>query len=201
MSVRRFLAVVVILGALVAILVYACRPTQQDPQTSPLETSLPAAAAPPAATAPITTFAPVPPPTTAAPAPDADVAEDVARQALSVAFTWYPATDQSPNDGFVRARQWLTDRLAAQVAIPVTPERGPGVQWGRWATTNAKVVADVLIGCSGCPPDTDTLIHRVATIHQTAITGDNAVPVDPNTIVWVTLSKTGGNWLIDTIRY
>ncbi|KXX60592.1 hypothetical protein [Rhodococcus sp. LB1] len=195
MSVRRFLAVVVILGALVAVLVYACRPNTEDPQTLPAETSTSSAPAP------SITVAPVPPPTTAAPAPDAAAAEGVARQALSVAFTWYPATDQSPNDGFVRARQWLTDRLAAQVAIPVTPERGPGVQWGRWATTNAKVVADVLIGCSGCPPDTDTLIHRVATIHQTAITGDNAVPVDPNTIVWVTLTKTGGNWLIDTIRY
>lgn len=128
-------------------------------------------------------------------------AEDVARQALSVAFTWYPATDQSPNDGFVRARQWLTDRLAAQVAIPVTTERGPGVQWGQWATANAKVVADVMIGCSGCPPDTDTLIHRVATIHQTAITDDNAVPVTPDATVWVTFTKTGGKWLIDTIRY
>lgn len=201
MSVRRFLAAVVILGALVAILVYACRPTQQGPQTEPLEASLPAATEPPAVPTSTPTFAPVPPPTVAPSAPDAAVAEDVARQALSVAFTWYPATDQSPNDGFVRAREWLTDTLAAQVAVPVTTERGPGVQWGQWATANAKVVADVMIGCSGCPPDTDTLIHRVATIHQTAITGDNAVPIAPDTTVWVTLTKAGGSWLINTIRY
>ena len=195
MSVRRFLAVVVLLGALVAILVYACRPNGEDPQTLPAETSTTSAPAP------SITVAPVPPPTAATPAPGAAAAEEAARQALAVAFTWYPATDQSPNDGFIRARQWLTDSLASQVAVPVTTERGPGVQWGQWATANAKVVADVMIGCSGCPPDTDTLIHRVATIHQTAITDDNAVPVAPDTTVWVTLTKAGDSWLIDTIRY
>ncbi len=29
--------------------------------------------------------------------PDTDAAEDTVRQALSVAFTWYPATDSSPH--------------------------------------------------------------------------------------------------------
>lgn len=194
MSVRRFLAVAAILGVVVAVLVYAFRTTRDDPQTAVPETS-----AAPVPTS--TTTAPPPRPPTSERSPDASAAEDIARQALTVAFTWYPSTDNSPSDGFMRARQWLTENLAAQIAVPVTTERGPGVQWGQWAAKNTKVIADVTIGCSGCPPDTDTLIHRVATIEQTAVTGDDAVPVDPDTTVWVTLSKAGNSWLIDTVRY
>ncbi|PCK22278.1 hypothetical protein [Rhodococcus qingshengii] len=133
--------------------------------------------------------------------PNADAAEDTVRQALSIAFTWYPATDRSPTDAYARARNWFTESLAASLLVDVHTERGPGAQWGQWASDNAKVVADVSVGCSGCPTDTDTLIHRVASIHQTAIAGDETTTVTPDTTVWVTLTNGGGQWLIDSIRY
>ncbi|WP_209448948.1 hypothetical protein [Rhodococcus qingshengii] len=133
--------------------------------------------------------------------PDSDAAEDTVRQALSVAFTWYPATDRSPTDAYARAQNWFTESLAESLLVDVHTERGPGAQWGQWASANAKIVADVNVGCSGCPPDTDTLIHRVANIHQTAITGHETTPVTPDTTVWITLTKHGGQWLIDNIRY
>lgn len=133
--------------------------------------------------------------------PDTDAAEDAVRQALSVAFTWYPATDRSPTDAYARAQNWFTESLAASLLVDVHTERGPGAQWGQWASDNAKIVADVNVGCSGCPPDTDSLIHRVASIHQTAITGHETTPVAPDTTVWITLTKDGGEWLIDNIRY
>lgn len=133
--------------------------------------------------------------------PDATAAEGTARQALSVAFTWYPATDRSPTDSYARAREWLTDSLAETLLVDSQTERGPGVQWSAWASKNTKVIADVTLGCSGCPPDTDTLIHRVASIHQTAITNDEKVTVTPDTTVWVTLTKSGNRWLVDTIHY
>ncbi|EME56013.1 hypothetical protein G352_22406 [Rhodococcus ruber BKS 20-38] len=65
-------------------------------------------------------------------------------------------------------------------------------------------MAEVSIGCSGCPPDTDTVIYRVATIQQTAIAADHAEPVDPDITVWVTVTKDNGDsgrWFIDDIHY
>ncbi|MFC8935644.1 hypothetical protein ACFT1A_26470 [Rhodococcus sp. NPDC057135] len=162
------------------------------------------------ATAEQTTPAPAPLTISASPAPttiditedpDTEAAENIARQALSVAFTWYPATDRSPTDGYARAREWFTDTLAQTLLVDAHTERGPGAQWNQWASDNAKVVADVTLGCSGCPPDTDTLIHRVASIHQTAITENETSTVTPDTTVWVTLTKGGDQWLLDTIHY
>lgn len=133
--------------------------------------------------------------------PDTHAAEDTVRQALSVAFTWYPATDRSPTEAYARAQNWFTESLAKSLLVDVHTERGPGAQWGQWASDNAKIVADVNVGCSGCPPDTDTLIHRVANIHQTAITSHETTTITPDTTVWITLTKDGGEWLIDNIRY
>ena len=133
--------------------------------------------------------------------PDTEVAENIARQALSVAFTWYPATDRSPTDGYARAREWFTDALARTLLVDTHTERGPGAQWKQWASGNAKVVADVTVGCSGCPPDTDALVRRVASIRQTVITGDATNLVVPDTTVWVTLSKEVDQWRVDTIQY
>ncbi|MDH6284522.1 hypothetical protein [Prescottella agglutinans] len=150
--------------------------------------------------------------TTAAGAPPADVetteppapsraAEEAARQGLTVAFTWYPATDATQNDAYGRARNWLTDKLADRMIIDATTERGPSVQWAQWAQDQAKVIADVNIGCSGCPEDTDTVVQRVATIKQTAIAGSRTDTVKPDTTVWVTVVRQGDRWLIDDIRY
>ncbi|WP_336882625.1 hypothetical protein [Rhodococcus globerulus] len=133
--------------------------------------------------------------------PDTNAAEDTVRQALSVSFTWYPITDRSPTDAYTRARKWFTEPLAASLLVDVDTGRGPGAQWSQWASDNAKIVADVSVGCSGCPPDTDTLIHRVASIQQTAITDDETTTVTPDTTAWITLTKHGGEWLIDNIRY
>lgn len=164
---------------------------------------------PAAAEQPTTTSAPV---TTSAAAPPADAestdlptpartAEEVARQGLTVAFTWYPTTDATQNDAYGRARNWLTDKLADRMIIDATTERGPSIQWAQWAQEQAKVIADVSIGCSGCPEDTDAVVQRVATIKQTAISGSSTDTVKPDTTVWVTVVQQGDHWLIDDIRY
>lgn len=128
-------------------------------------------------------------------------AEQAARQGLTVAFTWYPATDITQNDAYGRARNWLTAKLADRMIVDARTERGPGVQWHEWAQQQAKVIADVSIECSGCPEDTDTLVHRVATIKQTVISGSSTDTVKPDTTVWVILVREGDHWLIDNIRY
>ena len=131
----------------------------------------------------------------------ARAAEDAAQQGLTVAFTWSPATDRSPSDAYARARPWFTEDFSARTIVDGGPERGPGIQWDQWASQGAKVVADVDLGCSGCPPDSDTVVHRVATISQTAIVGDQTEKVTPDTTVWITLTRDSERWLIDDIRY
>ena len=128
-------------------------------------------------------------------------AEEAARQGLTVAFTWYPATDITQNDAYGRARNWLTGKLADRMLVDARTERGPGVQWDEWAQQQAKVIADVSVECSGCPDDTDTLVHRVTTIKQTAVAGGNTDTVKPDTTVWVSVVREGDRWLIDDIRY
>ncbi|MBC2592467.1 hypothetical protein H0B42_29135 [Rhodococcus aetherivorans] len=118
-----------------------------------------------------------------------------------MAFTWYPAIDTNANDALVRARPWLSRSLAERMLVDARTERGPSVQWGQWATEGSRIIADVSLGCSGCPPDSSTVIRRVATIRQTAVTADHTESVDPDLTVWVTLTKDVDRWLIDEIRF
>ena len=151
-----------------------------------------------------TTTAPTPAPETGTRAPQRPAPttpEEVVRQAMTVAFTWAPTTDESPTSGFRRATQWFTPALAARLTSDVRNERGRSLQWQQWINDNARVIADVAIGCSGCPPDTDTTAHRVATITQTAVTGDTTHPVEPDATVWLILTESDGRWLIDNLTY
>ncbi|WP_404316365.1 hypothetical protein [Prescottella equi] len=192
----RKLVIVVFVVAVVGFLAYTylSRSSGDDESTVAASTTTGAPASTP--TAPTPTDVEMTDP----PAPSR-AAEEAARQGLTVAFTWYPATDATQNDAYGRARNWLTDRLADRMIIDATTERGPSVQWARWAQDQAKVIADVSIECSGCPEDTDTVVQRVATIKQTAIAGSSTDTVDPDTTVWVTVVRQGDRWLIDDIRY
>ena len=195
MSNARKLVLLAVAVLLVGGLVYFLSCRGNETGTATAEQATPAPAPP--------TIPPSPDPTTIdiTEDPDTEAAENIARQALSVAFTWYPATDRSPTDGYARAREWFTDTLAQTLLVDRHTERGPGAQWIQRASGNAKVVADVTLGCSGCPPDSDALIHRVASIHQTAINENKTSTVTTDTTVWVTLTKGGDQWLLDTIRY
>lgn len=164
----------------------------------------PDAAAPPATTTshPTTTNATVAPgDTSPQQSGGARAAEEAARQGLTVAFTWNPATDGSPSNAYARARPWFTEAFSARTIVDGGPERGPGIQWDQWASQGAEVVADVDLGCSGCPPDSETVVHRVATISQTAIVGDQTEKVAPDTTVWIRLTRNNERWLIDDVRY
>ena len=186
---RKALIVLAVIIAAAAALLYSC----QD-NANPSGTATPQS----------TTTAPIPAPETGTSAPQRPgltSPEEVARQAMTVAFTWAPAIDESPTSGFRRATQWFTPALAARLTADVRNERGPSLQWQQWINDNSRVIADVAIGCSGCPPDTDTTAHRVATITQTAVTGDTTRPVEPDTTVWLTLTEADGRWLIDNLNY
>ncbi|WP_225730966.1 MULTISPECIES: hypothetical protein [unclassified Nocardia] len=191
---RRTLIVMGLMTAVIAaIAAIAVVLVRSDDSPSEPRPSTPAAAASSSTT--------LPPAPTQHASPDIQAAENAARDGLTVAYTWYPSTDSGPRDAFARARTWLSAALAARVLADARAERGPGIEWGRWASEHTEVVAEVTLGCSGCPDDTPTQIARVATIRQTAVTGEHVVAVAPDTVAWVTMIKDGDRWLIDTIRY
>ena len=173
-------------------------PQKEVAQSAPAdsEPSISSTSAPPATTVASTPAAAAPPPS-----PATQAAEDAARQGLAVVFTWYPATDSTQNDAYGRARDWLTDSFAQRISVDARTDRGPSVQWAHWAEQQTKVIADVSIECSGCPEDTETVIRRVATIKQTAVSDSGTDTVQPDTTVWVTIVRDGDRWLIDEIRY
>jgi hypothetical protein len=183
--------VLIVIIAAVAVVLYSCQ-DNGNPSGN--------------ATPQSTTTAPAPAPapetgTSAFQRPEPTSPEEVARRAMTVTFTWAPATDESPTSGFRRATRWFTPALAARLTSHVPYERGPSLQWQQWINDDARVIADVAIGCSGCPPDTDTTAHRVATITQTAVIGDTPHPVEPEITVWLTLTEADGRWLIDSLTY
>ncbi|MBP1054000.1 hypothetical protein J6397_27970 [Rhodococcus qingshengii] len=190
----RTLVIVVLAVAVIGVLAYSFLARTDGEESTE--------AVPPATSASTTT--PVAPPAEAeieVEQPAAQGADEAARQGLTVVFTWYPATDATPNDAYGRARNWLTDNLAGRMNVDARTERGPGIQWAQWGQDQAKVIADVTVGCSGCPEDTDTVVQRVATIKQTAVTETGTDTVKPDTTVWVTVVREGDRWLIDDIRY
>jgi hypothetical protein len=194
MTVRK-LVVAVLVVAVVGLVVYSFLSRTSDGEAIPT-TATPSTTSSGAAT----TTVPTDVETVERPAA-AHVAEEVARQGLTVAFTWYPSIDATQNDAYGRARSWLTDKLADRMIIDAHTERGPSVQWAEWGRQEAKIIADVSVECSGCPEDTDTSVQRVATVKQTAIVGTSTTTVEPDTTVWVTLVREGDRWLIDDIRY
>jgi hypothetical protein len=171
----------VLIGALVVLSTYSCRTTDEPTTIDDRASSTPSSPAPPSIT----------PSTTTTPAPtgektETDLAEDAARQALTAMWSWQPATDSSSADALARARPWFTDALAALTSSTGQPERGPGWQWDQWRADKARVVADVTLGCSGCPPDEADRIYRVATITQTVVTPDGTVTaLDEPITLWV----------------
>lgn len=194
---RRLIAALVAVVAVVAIAWSCSSPDPDESASIPETTSGPIAPALPEIT-------PQPFETTEIPAPissDAAAAETVIRQALTTSFTWYPSTDTSSTDAFLRARRWFTENLAAQLSSPATTERGPGAQWEQWKEEDAEITATVSIGCSGCPADTAERIYRVAEITQSAVTSDATVPVDSTTTVWVSAVPTAAGWSVDTLDF
>lgn len=198
MNARRMIVAMLVLVVIVLV-AYSCtsKPDEVEKSVSIGSTTINSSPT----TTPTTALRTTAPAEITTPARPAQAAENAAKQGLTVAFTWYPATDSTQNDAYGRAQDWLTDSLAERMIVDAGTERGPSVQWAQWAEQQAKVIADVSIECSGCPDDTDTVVHRVATIKQTVVSSNGTDTVDPDTTVWVTIVREGDRWLIDEIRY
>ena len=193
----------IILGVLVAVLVvllaHSCRSIDAADTSG-----VPAAATNQSVVQPNQT----PEATSAAPTPvvdhgktDSTLAEDAASQALTAMWSWQPAVDTSTADGLVRARPWFSDTLVAATLTTTTPERRIGWQWTQWRSQGARVAAEVVIGCSGCPADEPDRISRVATITQTAIKPDGTSEAGDTITMWVTMTREPTGWRVNELHY
>ncbi|RMB69766.1 hypothetical protein AYK61_26840 [Rhodococcus sp. SBT000017] len=163
------------------------------------DTTATPARTPPSSTAPEPTESSA---TNTAPDPmESGTPDAVAAQAMTIAHTWTPGLDTSPNDAFRRAAEYFTPRLTDLITTNTGTDVPPSLQWQNWATEHARIIADTTIGCSGCPADTTDTAHRVATITQTATTATTTTRVDPDTTIWLALVHTDTGWLIDELRY
>ena len=100
---RKTSIVLIVIITAVAVLLYSCR-GDGNPSGN--------------ATPQSTTTAPTPAPelgTSVFQRPEPTSPEEVARRAMTVKFSWAPATDESPISGFRRATQWFTPALAARL--------------------------------------------------------------------------------------
>ncbi|MDJ0005489.1 hypothetical protein QM616_22455 [Rhodococcus fascians] len=163
------------------------------------DTSTTSTTAPPSTTAPEPTDSSA---TSTAPDPmESGTPDAVAAQAMTIAHTWTPGLDASPNDAFRRAAEYFTPRLTDLIATNTGTDVPPSLQWENWSAEHARIIADTTIGCSGCPPDTPDTAHRVATITQTATDETTTTRIEPDTTIWLTLIHTDTGWLIDELRY
>ena len=163
------------------------------------DTAAAPAPAPPSTTAPEPTESSA---TSTAPDPmESGTPDAVAAQAMTIAHTWTPGLDTSPNDAFRRAAEYFTPRLTDLVTTNTGTDVLPSLQWENWSAEHARIIADTIIGCSGCPQDTADTAHRVATVTQTATTETTTTRVEPDTTIWLTLVHTDTGWLIDELRY
>ncbi len=196
MRARKLVVVGLVVAAVGGFLTYSCVSRTDDTE----DVASPAAST--TVAVPTTTVAPTDV-VTIEPSAVSSAAEEAARQGLTVAFTWYPATDATQNDAYGRARTWLTSTLAARMIVDASTERGPGrAVGGPVGTAGSEGHRRCQHRMLRLPPeDTDTVVHRVATIKQTAVAGNTTDTVKPDTTVWVTIVREGDRWLIDDIRY
>lgn len=188
----------VLVAILVAALAYSCRLAGSDEPSSTEATTQPAdlsgTSTPEVSTSPVPTD-------DNTPKTDSDLAEDVARQAMTAMWSWQPAVDARTADGLTRARPWFSDSLVASTLSTATPERGPGWQWEQWRSEGTRVSADVSIGCSGCPPDVPDRISRVATIEQIAVKTDGTSKPGDTVTIWLTMTREPVGWRVNELHY
>ncbi|MFI7166921.1 hypothetical protein ACIBM3_31150 [Rhodococcus erythropolis] len=188
----------VLVAILVAALAYSCRSTGSDEPSAAETTTQPADLS--STLSPEVTTSPFPTDDNT-PKTDSDLAEDAARQAMTAMWSWQPAVDASTADGLTRAWPWFSDSLVASTLSTAKPERGPGWQWEQWRSEGTRVLADVSIGCSGCPPDEPDRISRVATIHQTAIKTDGTSKPGDTVTIWLTMTREPAGWRVNELHY
>lgn len=123
----------------------------------------------------------------------------VIANAMATMFTWNPARDSSADIAFQRASVYMSGDLAAQSKTVAPP--GPGSQWDQWRTSGAQIGAKVYFVADETPPNSDSEVHRVVVIVQSALTADNRLIDEIRHTAWVTANKSNNGWRVTGIQF
>jgi hypothetical protein len=125
--------------------------------------------------------------------------DQVIANALQTMFTWNPTKEDSSEAAYRRATIYLAGDLAKQA--DGTPSPGPGSQWALWRAAGANVTAKVYFVADETPPNTDTEVHRVVVVVQSATTPDGRLVSEIRHTAWVTAGKANNGWRVTSIKF
>jgi hypothetical protein len=125
--------------------------------------------------------------------------DQVIANALETMFTWNPTKEASSDVAYKRAAIYLAGDLAKQGGD--TPPPGPGSQWQLWRAAGASVAAKTYFVADETPPNTDTEVHRVVVVVQSATTPDGRLVDEIRHTAWVTVEKSNNRWRVTNIKF
>ena len=124
--------------------------------------------------------------------------EQVISNALETMYTWNPTKEDSTKAAYQRASIYLAGRLNDQAGG--SPPPGDGSQWQEWRAAGASIVAKAYLVADETPPNSDSEMHRVVVIVQSAKTGDGKLVDELRTTAWVTANKANNAWRVTNIK-
>jgi hypothetical protein len=125
--------------------------------------------------------------------------DQVIANALETMFTWNPTKEASSDVAYKRAAIYLSGDLAKQGGN--SPPPGPGSQWELWRAAGASVTAKAYFVSDEAPPNTDTEVHRVVVVVQSATTPDGRLLTEIRHTAWVTVAKSNNGWRVTNIKF
>lgn len=125
--------------------------------------------------------------------------DQVIANALETMFTWNPTKENSSDAAYKRSTIYLSGELAKQGGD--SPPPGPGSQWELWRAAGASVAAKTYFVSDETPPNTDTEVHRVVVVVQSATTPDGKLVAEIRHTAWVTVAKSNDAWRVTSIKF
>jgi hypothetical protein len=125
--------------------------------------------------------------------------DQVIANALETMFTWDPTKEDSTDVAYQRAAIYLSGDLGGQTGDSAAP--GEGSQWQQWRAAGATIAAKAYFVADETPPNSDTEMHRVVVVVQSATTADRRLVDEIRHTAWVTAKKSDNGWRVTNIKF
>ncbi|KWX22827.1 hypothetical protein AFM11_17995 [Mycolicibacterium wolinskyi] len=124
-------------------------------------------------------------------------AENVILKAIKTMFTWSPARDDSPLDGYNRALPLLGGEL-----LDINIELGNSVRVQEWKDAKLEVMADALLVPSEHPKDTPDTVERAVMLTLTATAPDGKlISSITMRVERVVAKKSPEGWRVEDVSF
>lgn len=125
--------------------------------------------------------------------------QTAATMALTSMFSWQPVIDDGPGAGLVRAKDWVTGKLATEATAPGASGIRPLADWEAWRASRDVIRAQVSIDGTTLPDGGECLV--TATITQTVLHTDGTQTRygQPFTVA-AAMADSGHGWRLASYR-